>query len=365
MMVEEKIKVLFVDDEEQNLISFRANFRKAYEIHTALNAKDALDFLEKNPVHIIISDQRMPNITGVDFLEQTVKLYPDSIRLLITGQSDIDVVVDAINRGQITKFITKPWDWEKLSLAIDNCASLYQYRTEIKNKNAELQKINEELNKFVYSVSHDLRSPLTSILGLTNLAKEMPEMVVAQPYFEMIEGRVIKLDGFIKKIIAYYKNGRPEELIKDIDFKNLIESVWDPLKDQDLSIKFELNVNQNGTFSGDLFRLEIILDNLISNAIKYQNPLNDNRNIHVTVDSDDKIAKIIISDNGVGIDQSQIDNVFKLFYRAENSLNASGSGIGLYIVKEAVEKMNGKISVNSEQLVKTSIEIEIPNKKEK
>ncbi|MES2761172.1 MAG: hybrid sensor histidine kinase/response regulator [Bacteroidota bacterium] len=362
-MPAEKIKVLYVDDEEQNLIAFRANFRKEYEVYTSISAADALILLETTPVQVIISDQRMPGITGVEFLEKTVKLYPDSSRLLITGQSDIEVVIDAINRGQISKFIQKPWDWEKLSIAIDNCVTLYRSRLELKLKNQELQKINDELNKFVYSVSHDLRSPLTSILGVVNLTRLLPEMRVADPYFEMIEGRVIKLDNFIKKIIDYYKNARSEEVRDEIDFRSVVASIWETLKNQNDSINFSFSCQQDVAFIGDLFRLQVIFENLISNAIKYQNPSVDRKKIEIAVNVDDSNAKIVLSDNGIGINQKYLDNIFHLFFRTEDSLNTEGTGIGLYIVKEAVEKMGGTIIVSSAVMKGTSFEIIIPNKK--
>lgn len=242
-MTAKKIKVLYVDDEENNLVAFRANFRKDYEVYTAISADEALALLEINTAQIIISDQRMPHVTGVTFLEKTLKLYPDCIRLLITGQSDIEIVIEAINRGQISKFLQKPWDWEKLAIAIDHCVTLYKSRIELRSKNEELEKTNEELNKFVYSISHDLRSPLTSILGIINLAKIKPELNVASSYFDMIEGRILKLDLFIKKILDYYKNARTEDVYKEIDFNNLITTIWENLKNQDDSIEFDLQIN--------------------------------------------------------------------------------------------------------------------------
>ncbi len=360
--MKEKVKILFVDDEENNLISFRANFRKEYSVFTALSAENAFEILKENTINIIVSDQRMPGTTGVEFLEQTVKLYPDSIRLLITGQADVEVVIDAINRGQVSKYIQKPWDWEKLAISIDNCVTLYQSREELKLKNIELHKINDELNKFVYSISHDLRSPLTSILGIINLTRLMPELKPADSYFDMIEGRVQKLDELIKKIIHYYKNSRAEVLMEEINFKGMVLSKWELLKNQNDVINFNLNVNQETIFKGDLYRLEVIFENLMSNAIKYQNPGNKSAFINIEISVDEKNAKIHLSDNGIGIDPKYLDNIFKLFFRSDNSINVEGTGIGLYIVKEAIEKMRGNIQVFSEPLKGTSFEVTIPNK---
>ena len=358
----DKIKILYVDDEENNLISFRANFRKEYEVYTALSASAAFSVLEKNDVQIIISDQRMPNTTGVEFLEQTLKLYPDCIRLLITAYADIDSVIEAINRGQVSKYIQKPWDFDKLALAIDHCVTLYKSKIELKLKNTELQKANDELTKFVYSVSHDLRSPLTSILGLINLAKANPDMKVAGIYFDMIANRVLKLDDFIKKIIDYYKNARDEELKETIDFKLLIETIWESLQHQNTKIKFELSSNQEVVFLGDSLRLKMILGNIISNAIKFQNPLEKNPFIKVTILMEENGAHISISDNGIGISKEYLTDIFELFFRTENSLQIDGSGIGLYIVKEAIEKIGGTIDVISTPLIGTSFKLLLPNK---
>jgi signal transduction histidine kinase len=359
-----KIKVLYVDDEENNLIAFRANFRKIYEVYTAISAQDALEILKGHIIQIVISDQRMPGITGVEFLEQVVDLYPDTIRLLITGQADIEVVIEAINRGQVSKYIQKPWDWDKLSVAIDNCVTFYTSRVQLKSKNEELQKINEELNKFVYSVSHDLRSPLTSILGIINLSHLLPELENAKPYFNMIESRVLKLDGLIRKIIDYYKNARSDEEIVSVAFEPLLMSVWENLKPHDQSIDFKLHVNQGTTFAGDIYRIGVVMENLISNAIKYQIPDSTNRHIDVKVDVNDINARLVISDNGVGIKEEYFQSIFRLFFRTEDAVHTEGTGIGLYIVKEAVDKMGGEIILKSNINQGTAFEIILPNKKQ-
>lgn len=357
----EKIKVLYVDDEEQNLISFRANFRKQYEVFTAISADEALDLLSKNLIPIIISDQRMPHTTGVEFLEATVKLYPDCIRLLITAQSDIEMVIEAINRGQISKYIQKPWDWDKLSIAIDNCVTLYTSRLELRLKNAELQKANDELNKFVYSVSHDLRSPLTSILGVINLTKISPELKVAEDYFKMIEGRVLKLDDFIKKIIDYYKNARAESAKEEIDFDVVVNNIWDTFKNQNPSIVFDFKIEKNAEYFGDVFGLKIIFENLISNAIKYQNPSSEIKKIDVVIKIESNNLYITVSDNGIGIDNQYLESIFNLFFRTEDALHVEGTGIGLYLVKETLNKIGGKINVTSQIMKGSSFHILIPN----
>ncbi len=361
-MVSEKVKILYVDDEENNLIAFRANFKREYEVYTAISAEIALSLLESNSIYIIISDERMPHITGVEFLEKVAKLYPDTVRLLITGHSDIDIVIQAINRGQVSKFIHKPWDWEKLEISIDHCVTIYKSRTELKLKNEELQKTNDELNKFVYSVSHDLRSPLTSILGLINLTKLKPELRVADTYFDMIENRVMTLDNSVKKIIDYYKNARSEGRIEEVNLNSIITEIWNNLKNENKTINFEFVINGNPVIFSDIFRLQIIFENLISNAIKYQNPSEKKQTIKINIDVTDKNARVLLSDNGIGISDEYLKSIFNLFFRTNNSSDIEGSGIGLYLVKDAIDKIGGKIEVSSKVMVGTSFDLTIPNR---
>lgn len=359
----DKTSILYVDDEENNLNSFYAHFRKQYEVYTAVSADEAYKILDKNQIHLIISDQRMPHTTGIEFLEKTIEKYPDSMRLLITAYSDLDVVIQAINRGQISKFIQKPWDWEKLELAIENCVLTYKAKIELRQKNIQLEKLNSELNRFIYSISHDIRSPLMSILGIVQLSKTSKKSKEVENYFDLIYICVQRLDTFIKNIIDYYKNSNAEEIKKKIDFKELVSSVFESLKNIDPTVTFESEVDQRGEFVGDLFRMEIVLKNLVSNAIKYQNPDNKQPHVRIKVLATDTEANILVADDGIGVAPEHITSIFKLFFRTGNLNSKEGSGIGLYIVKEAVEKTGGSITVESTPLKGTTFKILIPNKK--
>lgn len=356
----EKLRVLYVDDEENNLISFHAYFRKQYQVYTVNSPMEAFELLKDIEMHIIVTDQKMPVMTGTEFLEKTIPIYPDSIRLLITGQADLDSVIEAINRGQVNKYVQKPWDWDKLKLIMENCADLYQGRVEMKLKNQELQKTNDELNRFIYSASHDLRSPLMSILGIVQLAK-MNESTNNE-YFQIIENSVLKLDKYIRNIIDYYQNSRSDEASEKIDFKELLEDVLDMLKNQDQIVRFDTDVIQPTEFIGDTFRLRVILSNIISNAIKYKNPSTEQHIVTIKIKTDIESVKINIEDNGIGISAEHIENIFKMFYRAQITNNKQGSGIGLFIVKESLDKIGGTITVNSTPNVGTSFEVIIPNK---
>ena len=142
---EEKIKILYVDDEENNLQAFKASFRRDYKVFIAISAQEARDFLKTQEVDIIITDQRMPEETGVDFLASIIPLYPDPIRILLTGYTDIQAVIDAINKGQVYHYLTKPWEEDYLRTVIKNAFEIYSLRRENERLTQALLKANEQL----------------------------------------------------------------------------------------------------------------------------------------------------------------------------------------------------------------------------
>jgi response regulator RpfG family c-di-GMP phosphodiesterase len=144
-MKDDNIHILYIDDEENNLVAFKANFRRDYFIHTALSADEGLDILKNNKIHIIITDQRMPKTTGVEFLESIIKAYPDPMRILLTGYSDIEVIIDSINKGQIYRYISKPFNELDLKVCIQNAMEVYNLREENKELMAKLISVNEQL----------------------------------------------------------------------------------------------------------------------------------------------------------------------------------------------------------------------------
>ena len=143
--MDHKISLLYVDDEINNLNAFKASLRRDYNILTAESGEEALEVLKENKVHIIITDQRMPKMTGIELLEKVLQLYPDPIRILLTGYADIQAVIDAINKGQVYKYITKPWDEQELRLSIKNSYEVYRLREENKELTSQLLRANEQL----------------------------------------------------------------------------------------------------------------------------------------------------------------------------------------------------------------------------
>ncbi|EEI90157.1 response regulator receiver domain protein [Sphingobacterium spiritivorum ATCC 33300] len=144
-MENKKIAVLYVDDEENNLLSFKATFRLKYEVHTAISGADAIEIVKKNPVNVIITDQRMPEMTGVEFLEEIIKLDPHPMRILLTGYTDMAAVIDAVNKGKIFHYLNKPWSEEELDQTIIRAYEAYNEREKIIETNSQLETSNEQL----------------------------------------------------------------------------------------------------------------------------------------------------------------------------------------------------------------------------
>lgn len=356
-----KINVLYLDDEHNNLNSFKASLRRDFKIFTALNAEEGLVIAQQEDVHVVIADQRMPGMTGVEFFEQLVKFKPEPIRILLTGYSDISSVIDAINKGEVYRFIDKPWNIEQIKNAIKNAADIYFIRQELKEKNARLEKMHSEMNQFVYSLSHELRGPLMSISGVSKLAKMECDDRTILEYFEMIDSATVKLDDFIYKMLDFYRSTKIDNVVTNINFEELLAQQYEAYENKwDLTaVDVETTINQEERFRSDEAKLRVIFNNLFSNAYKFQQEINPEKYIKIGVDVKDGKAVIQVKDNGIGIDEKYQSDVFELFQRATQK--NVGSGIGLYMVKESVEQLKGTIELDSVVGYGTLFKITIPS----
>jgi len=229
----------------------------------------------------------------------------------------------------------------------------------IRVSNTELRKTNEELDNFVYKVSHDLRAPISSILGLVNIAKSDNAVENMLACVDQIEKSAITQDNFIKDIIELTKNSRVRPKRQKINFKKLVDETYEYLQYSmhTDTPKPKLHLNQKKDFYSDGNRMKVIFNNIISNSIKYSKP--NQTEIDIKVEVLNGHAKIDIEDKGNGIEEKYQNDVFKMFFRATDQ-NA-GSGLGLYIVKETVSKLKGNISLESELNKGTTLKMRLPN----
>jgi PAS domain S-box-containing protein len=243
----------------------------------------------------------------------------------------------------------------------DQNIQLAAQEEELKSALAELSERNFELDQLMYKTSHDLRSPLSSIIGLINLAHLDPDPVANKHYLSKIEGRAKKLDEFIRSMLDYARVNRLDVEPENIDLATFVRSCIAELEYMENFKRVKTTLSVKGAqpgFKSDKLRLKIIFSNIISNAYKYLNPETDSFlkiNVRVTA----KETRLSFADNGIGIKPEYLPKITNMFYRATD--RSQGSGLGMYIVKQAVEKLKGNMLVESEYGKGTIIKINLPN----
>ncbi|MBL1408165.1 hybrid sensor histidine kinase/response regulator [Sphingobacterium faecale] len=356
-------EILYIDDEVNNLIGFKANFRYQYLVHTASNTSEAREILRTHPdIRVVFCDQRMPGELGVDFLHHIRTEFPRPIRILLTAYADMETVVDAVNKGHIFRFVRKPWQQEEIISSIEEANKFYIATSMLDIRNEELQKAYHELDKFAYSVSHDLREPLTGILTAIKLAGGFDEIDRVREILGLMEGSLMRLDAYINSLRDYFLLRRGELELSDIDFHKLFDNIVQFYKmyTNNNQVSLNVSVEQSEGFKSDHAVLELVLHNLLSNAFKYQRKDNDHKEVNLSVIVKDNNATIEVSDTGLGISPQYIKDIFRLFFRATNE--AEGMGFGLYNVQNALAKLQGTVAVSSELGIGTTFRVVIPNK---
>lgn len=235
---------------------------------------------------------------------------------------------------------------------------LIQKEVIAKRKNEELKKVNIELDRFVYSVSHDLRSPLSSIQGLINIAKLSHDAGEIRHILSMIEDRVHSQEHFIKEIIDYSRNSRTETRREPINLYGLVDEIVNSLRFSlnAEKIEFRITIAPDVILMSDRIRVTVILSNLVGNAIKYHDLTKPHPFIEIGYRAEE--STLFITDNGSGIDAIHRDKIFNMFYRASEA--SKGSGLGLFITKETITRLGGTISVKSQAGEGSAFEIHLP-----
>ena len=231
----------------------------------------------------------------------------------------------------------------------------------LEDKNMALEKLNSQLDQFIYRATHDLRAPLSSITGLINLSEGEANPETQAKYLSLIRKSIDRLNHSITTIIDYSKNNKQQLNIESIDFEIFVNELLDSVKYSETAkqVDFKINIYQNNEFQNDRERLNAIMGNLISNAIRYQNPYAHVQPfVAVEIMVFEERAIILVKDNGIGIHREHADKIFEMFYRASDK---SGSGLGLYIVKEVVNVIGGNITFETEPGKGTTFRVDIPN----
>lgn len=245
----------------------------------------------------------------------------------------------------------------------------FNYRTEsslraneekMEAQNRELMKINSELDRFVYSTSHDLRAPLTSAQGLISIIEMTDDMEEIRKCISMMKGRIENLDKFITDIAQYARNSRADIIPAKVQIKKAVREVLESLSFYPgaSEVRTELFIPDDLSLHTDATRLRMALTNLVSNCFKYRDTLKKERFVKINAHTVGNQVEIQIEDNGIGIPKEHLSRVFEMFFQAHEK--SVGSGLGLYIVKETIDKLKGSVQVKSEMAQGTRFTILLP-----
>lgn len=361
-MVEDTIR-----ENQKMLVSINRNIKEGIYRSTP---KEGLIYVNKAFVEMFGYDSKEEMYA----LEST-SLYADSTRYqelvnLLTEKHEFNNVEVLYVRkdgshfyGMTSSLIWKDEDGNMYyDGAIRDMTEIIETEHQLREQNEELRKVNAELDRFVYSTSHDLRAPLMSISGLISISRMVDDKEKQFYYYDLMEQSITKLDNFIKDIINFSRNARTEVDLKEVDMRELIRQCQEDLQfaTQYDHIRFQIEVEAQGTIYSDEKRLSIVIKNLLANAARYHDLEKEDPYILIRVIKKGDAFQIIVKDNGQGIKPKLIGKIFDMFYRASNQ--SKGTGLGLYIAKEAIEKLKGKIWVESEYGEGSTFYVEIPQK---
>ena len=372
--LELKVAERIVDfiDKESNLRSILDNCdRIVWLMNTRFELIDFnTAFVDEVKKRYKVNPKIKDNVLGFTSNERERTIWQDRFDSAMEGRVGIYLDQDMID-GEERVYEIKTFPIQEtgkikgVSVFIEDITQLKRSHLKLIEKNRDLQKVNKELDSFVYRVSHDLRAPLTSILGLISLMKIETNPEKVNEYIALQEKSILKLDLFIKEIINLSRNSRLGITVSEIDFEALVKEIYEGQHYASSSdnIRRLVEVESGIHFFTDRQRLSIILHNLISNGIKYVDPHEADPYVKVQVSTADDKCIIEVIDNGIGISEVFLPKIFEMFFRATQDF--SGSGLGLYIVRETVEKLKGKITVKSGVRQGSVFKVALPNLKER
>jgi signal transduction histidine kinase len=365
--------ILYVDDDESNLVVFQAACGREFEVLTAGSGAQALELMREHPVALLVADQRMPGMTGVDLLERARTEFPDVMRILITAYSDFHDATAAINRGQVHRFLRKPWVIEELRASL--AEALLSHRTSQRIKALELRLRETErvyaLGVVAAGIAHELRNPITAVAtNLSLMREELTHLLQAQPpaspLAEALRQVILLLadarEGMQR--IADITRGvelsqRRRDAENSADLNDVVRLTLASLRGE-LRLRAQLTceIETVPPVCGSRTKLGQVVLNLLVNALQSlpDRPRTENR-VHISLRREGRQARLDVEDNGTGIAEADLERVFDPFFTTKAD---GGTGLGLAISRRIVEEVNGLIHLTSESGRGTRFSVYLP-----
>lgn len=394
LMNEKDYNLLIIDDEVEITKALTRQFRRKYNVFSTTDANDGLKIMEQENIQVVLSDQRMPGMTGVDFFMRIKDKYPDALKLILTGYTDIEAVIGAINEGQVFRYVKKPWNPAELDTIINEAFEKYELITnnrklmhnlqemnstleekvktrtqELEKLNSRLSEINLEKNKYIGMVAHDLRNPIGVAASFSEFIIENFETTSKDEKLEYL-GYINTSCTFSLDLIRDFLNVSKIEAgifdlnLSELEYINFVKTsiVQNEILAKNKSQQIIIHTNANTiSVSFDRNKIQQVLNNLLSNAIKYSLP-----NTQIVVDISETATEIVtqIIDQGQGIPEGEISKLFHPFQTTsvKATANESSTGLGLAIIKKIVEAHHGNIGVESEVGKGSTFWFSIPKK---
>ena len=342
--------ILLVDDKPENLVSLEHMLEDDNrEILTATSGNEALKIvLRHSDIGLIMLDVQMPDMDGYEvarLLQANPKTKDISIIFVTAINKEEQYVMRGFEQGAVD-YLSKPLDINVTRAKVTVFEKLYRYQYELKEAMVEKEKVNKQLERFMYVVAHDLKSPLSGAIGLLALINE-DERIQSAPdlseYMKIVLGATNHLTEMITSMLEYTRQSDMEQTIEDVDVHELITQL-----SRLLIPPAHNSIDTAGTIpvlETNKLKLQQVFQNLISNAIKY----NDKKEGIITIGGEDKgeFYEFYVKDNGPGVAKRDTDRIFRLFERLDNEGKEEGTGIGLNIFKLLVEEQGGKVWVDS------------------
>lgn len=358
----EKLTILYVDDEESNLNVFKNTFRREYKVFTAINAFEGLEILNREKIDLILTDQRMPEMNGVEFLKKTLDNHPNLNRILVTGYTDFGALTEAINEARIFQFIQKPWDENQLREVIEKGLQIYKLKTEndemrlqLEQQNAELEKVNNGLleydklkSDFLAIISHEIRTPLNGLKGPFDLLKAelgTQKSGIIETLLNTLEISVSRLEQFVLSAlhITSFKAKKYELVLNYVNVTYLVNDVLSIFlaKATEKQVTFQKNIPEKAKMVADKDLIFICLKEIIDNAVKYSP---EQSVIDINFNENDSHIQMSVSDRGKGFSLKVLQHLFDPFV-AEDRFVGSNIGLDLTLVKLIMDAHEGEIKI--------------------